>query len=181
MFDTMITVVGNVVDSPRKARVNNSSVTNFRLASTARRFDGGAQRFVDGDTFYVDVECWGDLSNHVSGSVGQGDPVVVTGAISTDEWETDAGRRSKPKIRARAVGHNLQWGISRFTKISKSSAPVDEEPTEVGPPADPGDEEVGGTVDRVTGEIVRGRDYVTDPTALDGMTTDDLTADPVHA
>src|SRR5688500_16861155 len=69
VFETMITVVGNVVDSPRKARVNNSSVTNFRVASTSRRFDPAAQRFVDGETFFVDVECWGELSGHVSGSV----------------------------------------------------------------------------------------------------------------
>ncbi len=181
MFDTMITVVGNVVDSPRKARVNNGSVTNFRLASTSRRFDGGSQRFVDGDTFYVDVECWGDLSGHVSGSVSQGDPVVVVGAISTDQWETDTGRRSKPKIRARAVGHNMNWGMSRFTKLSRSSAPVDAEPADPGPLDVPSEEGLGDGVDRVTGEIRQGRDYVTDPSALHGATTDDLVDEPVHA
>jgi single-strand DNA-binding protein len=34
--DTEVTVVGNVVDSPRRVRLENSAVTNFRMASTAR-------------------------------------------------------------------------------------------------------------------------------------------------
>jgi single-strand DNA-binding protein len=185
VFETMITVVGNVVDSPRKGRANNGSVTNFRVASTPRRFDSTAQRFVDGETFFVDVECWGDLSNHVSGSVGAGDPVVVLGAISTSEWETDAGRRSKPRIRARVVGHNLHWGISKFTKLPKASAALEAEssaePAPAGPPVDPSDEEFGDTVDELTGELLRGRDYVTDPATLHRLTTDDLDAEPAHA
>jgi single-strand DNA-binding protein len=195
VFDTMITVVGNVVDSPRKARVNNGSVTNFRLASTSRRFDGGSQRFVDGDTFYVDVECWGDLSGHVSGSVSAGDPVLVVGSISTSEWETDTGRRSKPRIRARAVGHNLHWGISAFTKLNKAAAPAvgqaSAEPAETGPSVDPADEAFAGAVDGLTGEMLdeasgeadriqRGRDYVTDPATLHGLTNDAFGPEPAH-
>jgi single-strand DNA-binding protein len=192
VFDTMITVVGNVVDSPRKARVNNSSVTNFRVASTSRRFDGGSQRFVDGDTFYVDVECWGELSGHVSGSVSAGDPVLVVGSISTSEWETDTGRRSKPRIRARAVGHNLHWGISAFTKLNKPAAATVGQPAESEPAGDRSDEEFAGAVDGLTGEMLdepigtaesirRGRDYVADPATLHGLTNDALSAEPVHA
>ncbi len=199
MFDTMITVVGNVVDSPRKARVRNGSVTNFRLASTSRRFDAGAQRFVDGETFFVDVECWGELSGHVSGSVSAGDPVVVVGAISTDQWETDTGRRSKPKIRARVVGHNLHWGISSFTKLNKAGAlslgQPSPEPADAGLPVDPSDEQYARAVDQLTGEVLeradgdpseevdgflRGRDYVSDPATLHDSTTDDLAAEPAH-
>jgi single-strand DNA-binding protein len=184
VFDTMITVVGNVVDSPRKKSVNNGSVTNFRIASTARRFDSSAQRYVDAETFYVDVECWGDLSGHVSASVGAGDPVLVVGSISTDEWETDAGRRSKPRIRARAVGHNLHWGITSFRKLSRPGAPAageaSAEPLESGVPVDPSDEEYGETVDPLTGELLRGRDYVADPATLHGPTADDLHPEPAH-
>jgi single-strand DNA-binding protein len=191
--DTLITVVGNVVDSPRKVRLKSGSVTNFRLASTGRRFDGATQQWVDSSTFYVDVECWNDLSSHVSGSISKGDPVVVLGAISTQEWETDTGRRSKPQIKAMAVGHNLARGIASFTKVKSSrglSAPADEAS------GDPSDEEFGEPVDRLTGEVLeeapgeaseevdgirRGRDYVTDPSALHSGTADDLADEPVHA
>ena len=193
MNDTLVTVVGNVVDSPRKVRVKNGSVTNFRVASTGRRFDGETQQWVDSTTFYVDVECWSDLSSHVAGSVSKGDPVVVLGAISTQEWETDAGRRSKPQIRAVAVGHNLARGIASFTRVRSAralpAAPGGE------PSAGTVDDEFGEPVDRRTGEFLgdvpegspedagtirRGRDYVTDPTALHHPTADDLAAEPAH-
>lgn len=187
MNDTLITVVGNVVDSPRKVRLKSGSVTNFRLASTGRRFDGGTQQWVDSTTFYVDVECWNELSNHVSGSVSKGDPVVVLGAISTHEWETDSGRRSKPQIKAMAVGHNLARGMASFTRIKSTRAlPAADESV------DPSDEAFGEPVDHRTGELlgdpagelggmIRGRDYVTDPSALHPATTDDLAAEPAHA
>lgn len=192
MNDTFITVVGNVVDSPRKVRLKNGSVTNFRLASTGRRFDGATQQWVDSTTFYVDVECWNDLSSHVSGSVSKGDPVVVLGAISTQEWETDAGRRSKPQIKATAVGHNLARGIATFTRIKSSRSPSLAADEAGGGPSGA---DVGEPVDIRTGEVLdssdpaatdgderiqRGRDYVTDPSTLDPETTGDL-AEPVHA
>jgi single-strand DNA-binding protein len=190
--DTLITVVGNVVDSPRKVRLKSGSVTNFRLASTGRRFDGATQHWLDSSTFYVDVECWNDLSSHVSGSISKGDPVVVLGAISTQEWETDTGRRSKPQIKAVAVGHNLARGIASFTKVKSSrglSVAADEGS------GDPSDEEFGEPVDPLTGEVLgeagdpseevdgirRGRDYVTDSSALHSATADDLADEPVHA
>ena len=37
MNDTIVTVVGNVVDSPRRVALANGAVTNFRMAATARR------------------------------------------------------------------------------------------------------------------------------------------------
>jgi single-strand DNA-binding protein len=119
----------------------------------------------------------------VSASVGAGDPVVVLGSISTSEWETDAGRRSKPRIRARVVGHNLFWGLSRFTKLRKAAAVAAEPSVELdgATPADPSDEEFGDAVDRMTGEILRGRDYVDDPVTLHPLTTDDLNVEPAHA
>jgi single-strand DNA-binding protein len=40
MNDTMMTIVGNVVDSPRRRETKNGhDVTNFRVASTSRRYD----------------------------------------------------------------------------------------------------------------------------------------------
>jgi single-strand DNA-binding protein len=182
VYETVITVVGNVVDSPRKVRAGKSEVAKFRVASTPRRFDSTAQRFVDGETFYVDVECWDELGTHVLASVGGGDPVVVLGSISTSEWESDAGRRSRDRIRARVVGHNLFWGLSRFTKLPRTSAaPVEPDVEPDGVTAvDPSDEEFGETVDQLTGELLRGRDYVADPATLHSLTADDLDPEPAH-
>ena len=58
MNDTIVTVVGNVVDSPRRVSLASGAVTNFRMASTARRYDGCTEQFVDACTLCVDDECW---------------------------------------------------------------------------------------------------------------------------
>ncbi|WP_347059932.1 single-stranded DNA-binding protein [Blastococcus sp. HT6-30] len=116
MNDTIVTVVGNVVDAPRRSNTQNGAVTNFRLASTARRYDAGTEQYVDSGTFWIDVECWNGLSGNVAGSVSKGDPVIVHGALTTHTWESDSGPRSKPRIKAFAVGPNLARGSAVFRR-----------------------------------------------------------------
>jgi single stranded DNA-binding protein len=130
-----ITVIGNVVSSPSRRRTQSgSSVTNFRMAATERRFDSATQSWVDASTFFVDVECWGDLGGNVSHSVSKGDPVVVVGGIRTDEWESEQGHRSRPQIRAEAVAPNLARGVADFRKIQRTAAgPEEPSPADDGP------------------------------------------------
>ena len=172
MNDTDITVIGNVVDTPRRNRLSNGSVTNFRMASTARRFDPEANDFVDSSTFWIDVACWGELGGNVSRSVSKGDPVIVRGFISTDTWESEAGRRSASKIRAVAVGFNLARGHADFHKqargASGNGAPAVEEVLDGGPTE--GEE----AIDEFSG---RSTDYVGVSAALYPTTADDLVAE----
>jgi single-strand DNA-binding protein len=119
---TEITVIGNVVNSPSRNRTQNGSVTNFRVAATERRFDSAQQDWVDGATFFVDVECWGELGGNVSHSISKGDPVVVVGNIRTHEWESEQGRRSRPQIKAAAVAPNLARGVADFRRSARPAA-----------------------------------------------------------
>lgn len=177
MNDTTVTVVGNVVDSPRRVSLENGAVTNFRMASTARRYDSATQQYVDSGTLWVDVECWGSLSGNVAASVSKGDPVIVQGALTTHSWESESGPRSKPRIRAFAVGPNLSRGTAEF-KRDRPHRPAE-------------------TVDRTTGEITTGpqderftgasvepdadRDYAGDDSALIRTDADDSSLVPAHA
>jgi single-strand DNA-binding protein len=199
--DTMITVVGNVVDAPRRARVRDGAVTNFRMASTARRYDAATGQFVDTSTLWIDVECWNDLSSNVSGSISKGDPVIVHGWIRTHEWDSDTGKRSRPQIRATAVGHNLTRGMATFTKrqAARPVAAVEETAGE-GMQTDVADEAYADGVDPLTGEMldapdgrspagvgdeseefVRGRDYVTGEETLHDPTADERSPEPANA
>ena len=173
MSATEITVIGNVVTSPSRKRTQNGSVTNFRLAATERRFDSATQDWIDGATFFVDVEAWGELGGNVSHSVSKGDPVVVVGAIRTDEWESDQGRRSRPQIRAEAVAPNLARGVADFRRTQRAAA------ADVGEPTAPAEE--GDTQDFADAELRAGRDYVVGEETLDGVTPTDLAMEPAHA
>jgi len=137
-----ITVIGNVVTSPERKRTQTGSVTKFRVAETNRRFDSAKQEWIDASTFFVDVECWGELGGNVSHSISKGDPVVVLGNIRTDEWESEQGHRSRPKVKAHTVAPNLARGTAEFRRTlraagSEPPAPADDESSaEYDEPAD---------------------------------------------
>jgi len=177
--DTIVTVVGNVVDSPRRTNFDTGAVTNFRMASTARRYDAGRQEFVDSGTFWVDVECWNGLSGNVSASISKGDPVIVHGALTTHSWEGENGRRSNPRIKAFAVGPNLNRGTSTFKRDRSARSTEAPDATTSGPlVAEPGEgrDEFPSSVE----DIMAGRDYVGDDETLHGLNPADLPAEPAH-
>ncbi len=174
MNATEITVIGNVVNSPARNRTQNGSVTNFRLAATERRFDSATQEWGDGSTFFVDVECWGELGGNVSHSISKGDPVVVVGAIRTHEWESDQGRRSRPQIRAEAVAPNLARGVADFRRTQRTAQP---ESQEAGAPADTSATPSPQGIE----DLVAGRDYEGADTALSDVKPADRFAEPANA
>ncbi|TFV54821.1 single-stranded DNA-binding protein [Geodermatophilus sp. DF01-2] len=169
MSATKITVIGNVVNSPSRVRLQNGSVTNFRMAANERWFDSAAQAFVDGASFFVDVECWGELGGHVSQSISKGDPVIVVGNMRTHEWESDQGRRSRPQIKAEAVGPNLAKGTADFARVQRAQAAAPAEDTA------PAGADLGSVDD-----LVRGRDYDDAPETLHQSDTPDLAREPAH-
>jgi len=165
-----ITVIGNVVSSPTRNRTQNGSVTNFRMASNERRFDTATQDWIDGHSFFVDVECWGELGGNVAHSISKGDPVVVVGAIRTHEWESEQGRRSRPQIKADAVAPNLARGVADFRRTPRPAAAASADVPSVDGPEFPAPVE----------DLVAGRDYVGQDETLDGENPADLSAEPAH-
>ncbi|MER5458788.1 single-stranded DNA-binding protein [Micromonospora sp. NPDC002389] len=119
MFDTYVTVVGNVLTAPewRRTTQSNTLVANFKVASTARRLDRDSGRWVDGNSLRVRVNCWRKLAEGVASSVMVGDPVVVCGRLYTRDWTDDAGNhRTLYELEAVAVGHDLSRGRGRFLR-----------------------------------------------------------------
>ena len=173
MSATEITVIGNVVNSPSRNHTQNGRVTNFRMAATERRFDSAAQDWVDGATFFVDVESWGELGGNVSHSISKGDPVVVVGTIRTDEWESDQGRRSRPQVRAEAVAPNLARGVADFRRTQRATPGVSAESE--APAGTAHAEEPNGIAD-----LVAGRDYEVDDETLHSLNADDRDPEPAH-
>jgi single-stranded DNA-binding protein len=178
--ETEITVIGNVVNSPQKNRTANGSVTNFRVASTAQRFDREMQRWVDKKPLFLDVECWGELGGNVSHTLTKGDPVIVFGELYTDEWESDQGRRSRAKVRAAAVGPDLTRGTADFRRTSRAVASLQ-------PPAPEGDmprvevpegEPQEAEVHELTDGPAQAEDYGEGATALYEVDSDDALLQP---
>ncbi|MBA2390152.1 MAG: single-stranded DNA-binding protein [Geodermatophilaceae bacterium] len=120
MNDTVITVVGRIVNAPKRRHTEAGvSVTNFRVASTARRRDRETQQWVDGDTLYLNVSCWRHLADNVARSVVKGDPVIVHGRVFTRHYELDGQKRQSYDMEAHVVGADLTWGQVEFSRMRK--------------------------------------------------------------
>jgi single-strand DNA-binding protein len=125
MNETTVTLVGNLVDDPRM-RVTDAGteVASFRVASTPRRFDKAEQRWVDGTSLFLSVTCWRQLAVNATTSLRRGDPVVVTGRLSTRTYEKDGQSRSVVEMEAQAVGPDLSRGTTVFTRTVRSDGEV---------------------------------------------------------
>jgi single-strand DNA-binding protein len=125
MFDTPVTIVGNVLTAPewRRTTVTGTFVVSFKVASNSRRFDREHGRWVDGDSLRVRVVCWRRLGENVSLSVQLGDPVVVHGRLYSRDWTDDQGtRRTSYELDAVAVGHDLARGVDKFARRKAAGA-----------------------------------------------------------
>lgn len=119
--DTTITVVGNLTADPRMRRLDDRvAVTNFRVASTSRKYDKETGKHVDHNVLYLSVTCWRELAENVMTSLQKGDPVLVTGRIFTREFEKDGRPQSVVEMEAVAVGLDLSKGVSRFQRIYRT-------------------------------------------------------------
>jgi single-strand DNA-binding protein len=126
MFDTPITIVGNIVTKPDRKRVGDHELIKFRVASNSRRrtADGNWE---PGNSFFVTVNCWGKLVTGVGAALGKGDPVVVVGYVYTSEYDDKEGnRRSSVEVRATSVGPDLARCVARIESRRQSSATSDD-------------------------------------------------------
>jgi len=144
MNDTMMTIVGNVVDEPRRRTTGNGhEVVNFRVASTSRRFDREKGCFVDVSTLYVNVTAWRQFGVNVAESIHKGQPVVVTGRYMMREYKVDEQPRSAYELEAVAVGHDLSRGTGTFTRVYSTPSTVTVDHDENGLPSDESDRWLG--------------------------------------
>jgi single-strand DNA-binding protein len=122
--DTYVTLTGVVASQVnRKQLTDGTPLTTFRLAARTRRWDYRTKAFVDGETTWATVTCWRGLAVNVGHSVVKHDRVVVRGRVRTPEWtDSDGARHSYLDVVADAVGHDLAWGTSVYTKVVRAQS-----------------------------------------------------------
>jgi single-strand DNA-binding protein len=131
MYDTTVTIVGNAITMPEWRRLEKTQVlvAHFKVASHSRRWDRVANRWIDGNSLRVRVNCWRRLAEGVSSSVKVGDPVVVCGRMYTRDWTTEDGQhRVAYELDAVAIGHDLSRGTGTFerTRLHLATSAVED-------------------------------------------------------
>ena len=137
MNDTLMTLVGNVVDTPKLRKTKSGHpVANFRVASTPRRFDREKNAWVDGKTLFVTVTCWRAMGENVAQSLRKGQPVVVLGRYGQREYEREETLHTTYELEAVAIGHDLSRGIASFERMVRPALSAPVELDDEGRPAD---------------------------------------------
>lgn len=122
MTDT-VTVAGVVAtDVKHTVTAEGLEISQFRLASHHRRFDRASQAWVDGDTSWFQVTAFRQLAANVDASIEKGHRVVVTGRLRVREWKSGERTGRDVEVLADALGHDLAWGTSRYTRTPRSGA-----------------------------------------------------------
>lgn len=114
-----ITVTGWIGSDVRlfPAQDGRAAYTTFRVGSTRRWFDRDSGAWRDGRTEWFTVKAWRALAVNAAASLHKGDPVVVTGRLSTREWmDAEARTRTSLVVEAAALGHDLGFGSARFAR-----------------------------------------------------------------
>jgi len=146
MFETQVTVVGNIVNDPKRRQAGAREVMKFRVASNSRR-RGADGNWEAGNSLFVTVNCWGRLVSGVGASLGKGSPVIVVGHMYTSEYDDRDGiRRSTLEMRATSVGPDLSRCHARIEKTVSIGADAASTPAVE---ADPADAEAGTAGARV--------------------------------
>lgn len=114
MQDIAASLTGNVGTDVELAQGEGWARASFRLGSTPRHLHQG--QWVDGETTWISVNCWGRLAQHVKASIAKGDPVLVQGKLRTSAWLKDGVRQERLVVEASAIGHDLSRGRSVFER-----------------------------------------------------------------
>ncbi|MEL4318128.1 single-stranded DNA-binding protein [Leifsonia sp. YIM 134122] len=118
-----ITIVGNVGTDPTAAILpGGARKVTFRIAVSERYYDRKKNEWVDADPSWFTVEAFRTLGEHVEQSVHRGDNVIVSGRLRVRTWENDKGRGTAVDLEADAVGHNLAWGTSTYSKTHRTES-----------------------------------------------------------
>ena len=121
--ETVITVVGNLVDDPElRFTPSGAAVANFRIASTPRTFDRQSNEWKDGDALFLSCAVWRQAAENVAESLQKGMRVVVQGRLKSRQYETREGeKRTVFEIEVEEVGPSLKYATAKVTRASRGS------------------------------------------------------------
>ncbi|GAB2867706.1 single-stranded DNA-binding protein [Nocardioides pacificus] len=120
--ETVITVVGNLVDDPElRFTPSGAAVANFRIASTPRTFDKQTNEWKDGDALFLSCSVWRQAAENVAESLQRGMRVVVQGRLKARTYETREGeKRTVFEIEVEEVGPSLKYATAKVTRAQRS-------------------------------------------------------------
>jgi single-strand DNA-binding protein len=120
--DTVITLVGNLVDDPElRFTPSGAAVARFRIASTPRYLDRQTNEWKDGESLFLTCQVWRQAAENVAESLQRGMRVLVQGRLKQRSYETKEGeKRTVFEVEVDEVGPSLRNATAKVTKTTRS-------------------------------------------------------------
>ena len=118
--ETVITVVGNLVDDPElRFTPSGAAVAKFRVASTPRTFDRQTNEWKDGESLFLTCSVWRQAAENVAESLQRGMRVIVQGRLKQRSYEDrDGVKRTVYELDVEEVGPSLRNATAKVTKTA---------------------------------------------------------------
>jgi single-strand DNA-binding protein len=119
--DTVITLVGNLVDDPElRFTPSGAAVANFRIASTPRTFDRQSNEWKDGEALFLTCNVWRQAAENVAESLTKGMRVIVQGRLKQRSYETREGeKRTVFEVEVDEVGPSLSFATAKVNRTPR--------------------------------------------------------------
>ncbi|MFE9812350.1 single-stranded DNA-binding protein [Streptomyces sp. NPDC005548] len=120
--ETVITVVGNLVDDPElRFTPAGAAVAKFRVASTPRTFDKQTNEWKDGETLFLPCSVWRQAAENAAETLQRGMRVIVQGRLKQRSYEDREGvKRTVFELDVEELGVSLKSATAKVTKASSS-------------------------------------------------------------
>jgi single-strand DNA-binding protein len=121
--ETIITVVGNLVDDPElRFTPTGAAVAKFRVASTPRIFDRQTNEWKDGDSLFLTCSVWRQAAENAAESLQRGMRVIVQGRLKQRSYEDNEGvKRTVYELDVEEVGASLKNATAKIEKVRRNS------------------------------------------------------------
>ncbi|MEU2435159.1 single-stranded DNA-binding protein [Streptomyces rubradiris] len=122
--ETVITVIGNLVDDPElRFTPSGAAVAKFRVASTPRTFDRQTNEWKDGESLFLTCSVWRQAAENVAESLQRGMRVIVQGRLKQRSYEDREGvKRTVYELDVDEVGPSLRNATAKVTKTAGGGA-----------------------------------------------------------
>ncbi|MGH8939890.1 MAG: single-stranded DNA-binding protein [Actinomycetes bacterium] len=119
--DTVITLVGNLVDDPElRFTPSGAAVAKFRIASTPRFLDKQTNEWKDGESLFLSCNVWRQAAENAAESLQRGMRVIVQGRLKQRSYETKEGeKRTVYEVEVDEVGPSLKNATAKVVKTQR--------------------------------------------------------------
>lgn len=132
-----VSVTGRVGSDPElKFMPDGKPVLNFSVVADKKRKDDSGN-WVDDKVCWMQAAVWGHAANHAAETLAKGMEVVITGALSTRNYQrNDGSQGTSLDLTVYSIGPSLQWDEFRKVEGNQSGgagAPRQQAPQQQNP------------------------------------------------